>query len=267
MTSEIQKLYECETAAKSLYEAIKLQEAQIAAYSTASAEYIKEWDKYLKNHRDWESKRDEQKKKFAEEKKIWNSCVLWTGVFGHDDWCQADTGFGKQSGAGQHGCTWGQGKGECSRTTEQVDTAMNGWYSENPEPQQPSGGKDGIYAPCSTCSPPTGINILCCSQLTSELNAGKNISLDSVQNCSQEIKNQILLATVPETTTIPATTISSTPAPTTPSPTTPAPTTPAPTTPAPPTVLETSNLITIIIIITVIFGVSISSSLIGLLFS
>lgn len=70
---------------------------------------------------DWDAKYQQKKQELSDERRPWNNCVLWTGVFGHDDWCQSDTGFGRQDGAEQYGCMIGQGKGRCARTSEQVE--------------------------------------------------------------------------------------------------------------------------------------------------
>jgi len=249
-TPALKSLCACESAANMLAESLRTYQAEKLAHTTACNNYKNAWATYQTKHQNWKTNRQNKINELTNEQRIWNNCVLWTGVYGHDDWCQSDTGFGKQTGASQHGCAYGQGKGECKRTSDQINNDLGPWLSQNPEPSQPPGGTNGVCAPCSTCEPPSGINIQCCSQVFSDINSGNNLTIESIQNCQQEIKQQIAAATTtPPTTTPPTTTPPTTTPPTTPPPTTPPPTTTPTPTPTPtPTLFINYTLIGIILV-------------------
>jgi hypothetical protein len=104
----------------------------------------------------WDTTYNFKKQLLQQEKKVWNNCVGWPWVFGHDDWCQNDTGFGRQVGAGQWGCTAGMGKGQCARTDWQVEqelTKSGPRPGDGPkDPTQPSPYKRLNLAAITCCN-------------------------------------------------------------------------------------------------------------------
>jgi hypothetical protein len=72
-----------------------------------------------------------------------------------------------------------------------VNQDLSPWDRDNPQPLPPSGGTNGTAQACDSCKPPTGINIVCCSQNFSDITSGNNINIDAVQNCSQTVNSQI----------------------------------------------------------------------------
>ena len=196
----------CQKASNSLSSSFDAYQNNINNYNTNTTNYNNAWQKYQNDVNNWNTNKQNKKNDLENEQKIWNHCVLWTGVYGHDDWCQGDTGFGKQTGAGQYGCLFGQGKGECRRTTDQVNSALDQWIGSNPQPSPPSGGTNGTADSCSDCNPPNSNSIQCCSQLFSNI-AGTSVNFSNIQQqCNQTIKQQIQAASTPTTTsTIPTT--------------------------------------------------------------
>jgi hypothetical protein len=179
----------CETALQVILDSFAAYETQNAAYATAKANYTTDFHEYQRKKSDWDTKLATKKTELENEQKTWNNCVLWTGVYNHDNWCQNDTQFGKQSGAGQEGCALGSGKGYCQRTSDQVASELNTWKGSNPEPVPPIGGVNGVYQTCETpCNPPAGNNIVCCEQNFSDITA-KNLNIEAAQSCIQELKN------------------------------------------------------------------------------
>jgi hypothetical protein len=215
-SQELKSVCACQKAVNVFAESFKSYEASKVAHATAKAIYDAAWIKYQNDLRDWETKKANKRKDLVDETKVWNNCVVWTDVYGHDNWCQSDTGFGRQTGAGQHGCIWSQGKGVCQRTDYQVNEELNKWQGSNPAPIPPSGGSNGNVTPCgSSCNPPTGNNILCCSSVISDITAGKNVSINEAINCTQNLVSQAAaIGSAPSpSTTIPLPSAPSTTAP------------------------------------------------------
>lgn len=174
------------------------EERNLCACKNATEAFTKLVDQYtvdLENHSKdtakhsrWKNKSGEYSKwgdrlkNIQDEIKVWNNCVAWSGIFGHHDWCQQDTGFGTQISAGQHGCLKGWGKGECKRTPDQVEKQMTeeGYYRDEPS-----------IRPKPSSIPNT--NIQCCSQIFSDISVTNgNAKLNDIsQNCSQRINDAL----------------------------------------------------------------------------
>lgn len=208
--NELKQACACQKAVNEFAKSYETYQSQIADYNSAKDKYTNvDWPKYQVDLSAWESRKAAKRNELVNETRVWNNCVLWTNVYGHDDWCQGNTGFGKQVGAGGYGCIGGQGKGLCGRTDVQVNEALNEWVGLNPPPSPPSGGSNGVFAPCTTCSPPVGNNVLCCSTIIDDITAGKNVSINAVTQCAQNLveaaKNSSASPVVPTTPVIPVT--------------------------------------------------------------
>ena len=169
---------DCLKSSQELSNSIKLYEDTLASNATATYNYNNADGTYKANKSAWQEKRRVRKTELENEEKTWNNCVLWTGVYGHDDWCEGDTGFGRQTGAGGYGCAWGQGKGKCQRTTDQVNSAITAWATgENTEPQAPT--QPTLVNP----SPPTA-TIQCCGISIDNLTSTSLNLSDISQKCT-----------------------------------------------------------------------------------
>ena len=129
-------------------------------------------------------------------------------------------------------------KRDCKRTSDQIQTDWNAWVQANPAPVAPPEPTLGVPAP-------NGSNILCCSQEFSGITAD-DVEFDNiVQQCQQNITNQIVAAAVQDTAGNSANVIGSI--------TTPPPTTPI-TTPQPPksTTAARSSIIAMIILLLIL---------------
>ena len=183
----------CQSAALNLTDALNLYKSNLIANTNAQTIYNNLWHSYQTQLNTWLTQKADKRKSLEGESKTWNNCVLWTGVYGHDNWCRSDTGFGRQYAAGQEGCLLGQGKGYCQRTSEQVNSELDIWIGNNPAPSPPGGGENGTAATCGTpCNPPSNNNILCCSQLFNDINAGKDVNITALQECTQSEVNSAL---------------------------------------------------------------------------
>lgn len=155
---------------------------------------------------DWDIQYQRRKQELIDEKRVWNNCVLWTGVFWHDDWCQTDTGFGKQVGAGQWGCIGGQGKGQCARTEQQVNDELN---KLSPRPLDgPQDPKEPMYN--KTITP---ASVSCCNNIVNIVNGEVKNSTITQQCISKTSTND-----KPTTSTTKPTTMTPAPAPAPPPP-------------------------------------------------
>lgn len=193
---ELIKLYACKDASNCFLD-VQQKNNQITLYNETQNKKLEDaLNLYKQNIRAYEAKKANKRKELVDEMKVWNSCVLWTGVYGHDDWCQGDTGFGMQTGAGQYGCALGQGKGECKRTTTQVEEELNKWIGENPSPIMPTRNDFSLLPPI----PLDDINIQCCSNYLS----GNATVTGNEQVCSQSVEKKIIELTGAPSSTVPA---------------------------------------------------------------
>jgi hypothetical protein len=167
---------ECKDQIDKLARSIKLYEDTIRDNSVKNSNYQTAYNNWSVDKKNWDTTRQEKKTALENETKIWRNCVLWTGVFGHDDWCQGDTQFGRQTGANGHGCLNGQGKGECKRTTDQVNSALDQWVNQNNAPQEP--GKPQLQTPQAPSA-----SITCCG-ISFDNITGSSVSIDNIsQKC------------------------------------------------------------------------------------
>ncbi len=229
-SEELKKACACVEASKTFIKALNLSEQRNTEWKIQKDEYDKNWGEYQTALAGWETKYAAEKKRLQEEEKIWNNCVDWnTASSGNkDSWCQDDTGFADHIGGTGGGCTPGFGKGRCRRTETQVNTALDSWIAGtpeislgfiklpgvpgNPKPLPPTGGTNGTVTPCgSPCQPPSA-NILCCSQVIQDIQAGKGVNVNAIQTCNQELINAATSIPTTEATATSPSTVTTSPA-------------------------------------------------------
>ena len=185
--SQEQNLCSCKIATDTMVKTLEKYTTDYTAYT----DYVTARNLAIQKQNNWKNMTGEysnwatRKKQLTDEKKTWNNCVLWTGIFNHDDWCQGDTGFAKQTGANQHGCALGSGKGECQRNDSQVNEQLRREGYNAAEPSIPS----PMEAPQFT----SNNNILCCSQIFNDISVqGGAADFSNInQNCQQRITNEL----------------------------------------------------------------------------
>ena len=120
---------------------------------------------------------------------VWNNCILWNNVGGHDDWCSNDLGGSwNEIGAGQYGCAWGQGKGLCRRTQDQINMIVN---QQCPQPNYQSYPQQPIEGALKSQNT-TPVQINCCTNISTIV--GSNVSgtsIDQANNCINQLGSQI----------------------------------------------------------------------------
>lgn len=186
----------CLEATETFSKAMEQYNQEKANHRLKEEEYGRKWDEYQQSLIEWTNKRNEHITELQTEEKLWNNCVPWeTAADGkHDSWCLDDTGYGDHVGAESGGCTLHFGKGKCRRTQEQVESRLSLWEKGfsffgintpgNPKPSPPSGGTEGTASPCTTCNPPQA-DIICCSQIISDIQSGKNTNVNAIQECGR----------------------------------------------------------------------------------
>lgn len=170
----------CKDQIDNLAHSIKTYEDTLINNANVTSKYNTDLDNYNKDHANWANKYAYVKKFFEDETKIYNNCTSWSNVSGHDDWCQNDTGFGRQTGAGGYGCTAGWGRGVCQRTSDQVKYELDRWVSDskNAEPQHPP--QPNLVNPQAPSS-----SIQCCGISFSNLKSNSLSFNDISQQCKQ----------------------------------------------------------------------------------
>lgn len=174
---------------------LAIYNAKFSAHERESKRF-QEWQGMYGEFQNWA----DRKKQLQDERKIWNTCIVWSGVYGHDDWCRNDTGFARQTGAGQHGCALGWGRGECQRDNDQVNKQLidEGYNRARPVvPPKPDMPNFELVS-----------NIQCCSQIFSDIKVeGGNLKMAEIsQDCQQRIINEINKPTPTPPPTTPPTT-------------------------------------------------------------
>lgn len=178
----------CQAASNELQHAVAQYESEYEAYSVQQAAYQAAYGKWQTAHTAWVTKKQNDLHDFSTQVQQWNHCVLWTGVYGHDDWCSNDISPGwVQVGAGQYDCAYGSGRGNCSPGPSAIAVFNSTWLANNPEPQAPS------PVPAFAEKPPT-VNISCCSQLFQNITADSANFSGITQQCQQNITSQIAAA-------------------------------------------------------------------------
>lgn len=186
--SQLQSACDCRNALVSLKKSQTVYQNQMNKYNNDIAHY----NNQLEKHTRWRNKSDEyshwknRQEQLQNEAKPWKNCVHWAqaAASAEHGWCANDFGANwYHSGATGEGCSIGFGKGLCKITYTGIDNILRseGYYSQEPvipiKPVIPN--------------PPTGNNILCCSQSFSNISAS-NVNFDNIsQNCSQTINNII----------------------------------------------------------------------------
>jgi hypothetical protein len=259
--SQEQNLCSCKKATDTMASALEKYTTDYTAYTdyvTARNAAIQKYDRW-KNMSGEYSNWATRKQELTDEKKTWNNCVLWTGIFNHDDWCQGDTGFAKQTGANQHGCALGSGKGECQRNDSQVNEQLRREGYNAAEPSIPSERQVPQFT--------SNTNILCCSQIFNDISVqGGAADFSNInQNCQQRITNELNYS--PPAPASPPPTVSP-PAPASPPPTvSPTPPESLPTAPESPPETEADNKTVFIIAIIIMLFIISMSGLLGLTFA
>ena len=187
LTQQEQTLCTCKQATDAMVKTLETYETLSLNYTNDKTAY----DREKKRHDEWRNMSGEfanwstRKQQLIDERKTWNNCIAWTGVYGHDYWCRGDTGFAKQSGAGQHGCALGWGRGECQRDDGQVIEQLRREGYNNAEPNIPGVPQPPVFKSENT--------IQCCSQIFSNINvSGAPTEFNNInQNCSQQINDAL----------------------------------------------------------------------------
>ena len=161
----------CKTASDALNVAVTNYEKQLEDYTKKQAVYNSALNNYNTLHSQWSSDKSNQIATLTNEK-IRSGC----GKFCDQGWNETDKEY-----------CWATADYNrfCQRNSDQVNKDLGPWLSLHPEPQSPS--KPEAFAG----SPPTGNNILCCSQLFNNIDANSVHFTNTSQNCSQEINKQI----------------------------------------------------------------------------
>lgn len=256
LSQQEKTLCTCKLATDAMVKTLKVYETLSTNYTSDKTAY----DREKKRHDQWRNMSGEfanwatRKQQLIDERKVWNSCIAWSGVYGHDDWCRNDTGFAKQSGANQHGCALGWGKGECQRDDGQVIEQLRREGYDRAEPNVPGIPQSPQFNSQNT--------IQCCSQVFSNISVeGGAAEFSGInQNCQQQLNNELNKPTP-----------TSAPEPSQPSQPTSAPTSEPTSEPTSTTIQENNqeqftNQNMIIIIIIVILFLSLSCSSIGGIF-
>uniref|UniRef100_A0A6C0ECX8 Uncharacterized protein n=1 Tax=viral metagenome TaxID=1070528 RepID=A0A6C0ECX8_9ZZZZ len=193
-TSQLISLCSCQKAANALAESLKIQEAEVTAYKNRRIDYEAKYTAWQKTKETWDTNRQNERNNLGNQE-IEKRC----GTLGASERCQ---GGWHESGKGQHGCALALESIRCKRDGGQIDQDLGGWLAANPEPKPPAGGDaNGVYQACSTCDAPSGNNLLCCSQLFTDISANK-VDIKTAQTCEQKITNQI--TNIQTATTAPA---------------------------------------------------------------
>jgi len=175
----------CQKAANSFANLYTTYENNLANYATAQANYLTAYKDYQTKHDDWAAKKSTQETSLQNED-VYAGC----GGAGTSPNCPGGYDWNRTN---QHcGFLSGGWENICRRSHDQVIKDLQPWIVKNPEPNPPSGGTDGVYAQCgSPCNPPSGNNIQCCTQYVGNITAGKSVTAELAQNCSQEAGNKI----------------------------------------------------------------------------
>ena len=185
---QLQSACDCRKAMIALKNSQRIYQNQMQKYNDDMTKY----NDQMAKHTRWRNKSGEysnwknREEQLRNDSKPWNNCVDWLRASGSSthEWCRTDHGSDwYHSGATGEGCFPGFGKGLCKLTNIGIDNIIRkeGYYALEPSiPLQPQ-----------IPTPPTGNNIVCCSQLFSNINAS-NVNFENIsQNCSQIINNNI----------------------------------------------------------------------------
>jgi hypothetical protein len=181
----------CEKAANDLSNSFTIYQANVNTYNTNAANYNTAWEKYQSDLSTWNTNRQNQKNTLLNENRD-SGC----GACGTEQGCPSGWVDNGRFGCGLWNTLCNH---HCKRSDNQAEIDLGPWLSQNPKPSPPPGGTNGTVTPCSDCNPPSGNNVLCCSQLFSNITGNTNFS-DIQQQCNQIIKQQITDAVTPTVT-------------------------------------------------------------------
>ncbi len=193
---DIKSLCACYDSTKAFTEALKVYVYNIEEHKRKEKSYNVAWEEYKVRKREWDGNKDAYLNSIKSETKETKNCVLWTDTQRETiglraQYCQNDYGddWNIYRGGVGGGCILGQGKYQCGRSDNSINLLLNEWTNRNPEPTPPSGGTNGVVAPCSTCNPPERISIQCCSQLFSNI-SGDAVDVEAKQHCNQVLNEK-----------------------------------------------------------------------------
>ncbi len=204
----------CLETAKNLLKSFQTYESEISKHNELCNKYNKEFQDYSVKLSQWESKKNNQYSLLTNERRFGDGKCIVGGAANcasnfHNDWCSEPNGNGwYQVGCDFSDCGWGLVKITCARNNDKVQSDLNSWISSNPKPLPPSGGTDGKCTECSTCNPPSNINLQCCSQIFEGIKSDKEISIDTIQECIQNLQSntpikQKIIKQPPQITNLP----------------------------------------------------------------
>lgn len=165
----------CLEQAASLANALDKYEKDYENYSKDMAEYNLNYQKWQNRHDRWLSDKASQESKLADER-IEAGC----GACGTNKGCPGGYDFKDRVGC------WGGGfcNNICGRNKDQINIDLQSWLTVNPEPKPP-------LQPTFEKKPPSGNNIVCCSQLFSNINA-KDVNFSNIaQQCALKVQQDI----------------------------------------------------------------------------
>jgi hypothetical protein len=165
----------CLEQVASLANALDKYEKDYENYSKDMAEYNLNYQKWQNRYDRWSSDKASQEKQLADER-IHAGC----GACGTNKGCP-----GGYDWKNRVGC-WGGGFCDniCGRNKDQINIDLQSWLIVNPEPSPP-------LKPTFEKKPPSGNNIVCCSQLFSNINA-KDVNFSNIsQQCALKVQQDI----------------------------------------------------------------------------
>ncbi len=169
----------CQQSTNALVKLLDDYTARYVQYTASVAEYNRLDTEYKAALSSWTSRMEAERSRLGNEDS-YRKC----GGCGTNQGCQSGWRWDRQEGCGFLGC-----RAICKRNNDQIDRDMSAWYSANAKPQPPN--KDAIVLAVPTA--PSNNNIMCCSQIFSDINVeGGSAELSNInQNCSQKIDNAI----------------------------------------------------------------------------
>lgn len=169
--SQLETSCSCKKNSQALEDALKIYTDSIEENARINANNQKLQNDYNTSHSKWKSDRDAERSRLSTERKL--SPCEWVPVCKDNGWHSSGNNVACPGISG-----WSS---QCYRDPSKVDTDILNWDAVNKEPVAPS------LLNVTPVNAPTGINIVCCSQIF------ENISADSLkfENLSQECSIKI----------------------------------------------------------------------------
>lgn len=189
--SQLASACACKRASDAFVNLVKQYEDDFQNYNIKHAKY----QNYLLQKQRWQQGYDNVQSAFAAQRQNGSCAAAWAcgssdcpSGWEDDGSVRGRTGNCRIAGVNT-GCSI-----RCKPSSSTIDAHMNEWKRTNPEPE-------AVAPPGEAPSPPSGNNILCCSQLFSGITADNLNLQDITQQCSQTINTQIAQAIAPTTPT------------------------------------------------------------------